>query len=75
MMKQKRLLLNYIKMVIIDELLEDLLGVKTIWYEQNITNKWKKKEDILIEPDYKIKSINVIKWCCIEVAHCDFKSM
>ena len=62
MMKQKRLLLNYIKMVIIDELLEDLLGVKilgvkTIWYEQNITNKWKKKEDILIEPDYKIKSM------------------
>ena len=45
-----------------DELLEDLLGVKilgvkTIWYEQNITNKWKKKEDILIEPDYKIKSM------------------
>ena len=45
-----------------DELLEDLLGVKvlgvkTIWYEQNINNKWKKKEEILIEPDYKIKSI------------------
>ena len=45
-----------------DELLEDLLGVKvlgvkTIWYEQNIDNKWKKKEEILIEPDYKIKSI------------------
>ena len=45
-----------------DELLEDLLGVKvlgvkTIWYEQNINNKWKKKEDILIEPDYKIKSM------------------
>ena len=49
-----------------DELLEDLLGVKilgvkTIWYEQNITNKWKKKEDILIEPDYKIKSIKSMK--------------
>lgn len=45
-----------------DELLEDLLGVKilgvkTIWYEQNIDNKWKKKEEILIEPDYKIKSM------------------
>lgn len=45
-----------------DELLEDLLGVKvlgvkTIWYEQNVNNKWKKKEDILIEPDYKIKSM------------------
>lgn len=45
-----------------DELLEDLLGVKvlgvnTIWYEQNINNKWKKKEEVLIEPDYKIKSI------------------
>lgn len=45
-----------------DELLEDLLGVKvlgvkTIWYEQEIENKWKKKEEILMEPDYKIKSM------------------
>lgn len=45
-----------------DELLEDLLGVKvlgvkTIWYEQNINNKWKKKEEALIEPDYKIRSM------------------
>ena len=45
-----------------DELLEDLLGVKvlgvkTIWYEQNINNKWKKKEEVLIEPGYKIKSM------------------
>ncbi len=45
-----------------DELLEDLLpvkvlGVKTIWYEQNINNEWKQKEEVLIEPDYKIKSI------------------
>ena len=45
-----------------DEILEDLLpvkilGVNTIWLEQNINNKWKKKEEILIEPDYKIKSI------------------
>ena len=45
-----------------DEILEDLLGVKilgvkTVWYEQTIINKWKKKEEILIEPDYKIKSI------------------
>ena len=45
-----------------DELLEDLLGVKilgvnTIWYEQNINNKWKKKEEVLIEPDYKINSM------------------
>lgn len=45
-----------------DELLEDLLGakilgVKTIWYEQEIDNKWKKKENVLIEPDYKIKSM------------------
>ena len=45
-----------------DELLEDLLGVKvlgvkTIWYEQNINNKWKKKEEVLIEPDHKIKSM------------------
>lgn len=45
-----------------DELLEDLLGVKvlgvkTIWYEQNINNKWKKKEEVLIEPDYKIRSM------------------
>ena len=45
-----------------DEVLEDLLGVKilgvkTVWYEQKINNKWKKKEEILIEPDYKIKSM------------------
>ena len=45
-----------------DELLEDLLGVKilgvkTIWYEQNIDNKWKKKEKVLIQPDYKIKEM------------------
>ncbi len=48
-----------------DEILEDLLGVKilnvkTVWYEQNINNKWKKKEKILIEPDYKIKSMKEI---------------
>lgn len=48
-----------------DELLEDLLGVKilgvkTIWYEQEINNKWKKKEEILMEPDYKIKSMREI---------------
>ena len=54
---------EYEKIVFVsDELLEDLLGVKvlgvkTIWYEQNINNKWKKKEEILIEPDYKIKSM------------------
>ena len=45
-----------------DELLEDLLGVKilgvnTIWYEQNVENRWKKKEEVLLEPDYRIKSI------------------
>lgn len=45
-----------------DELLEDLLGVKilgvkTIWFEQNIDNKWKKKEEVLMEPDYRIKSM------------------
>lgn len=45
-----------------DELLEDLLGVKilgvkTIWYEQNINNKWKKKEEVLMDPDYKINSM------------------
>ncbi len=45
-----------------DELLEDLLGVKilgvnTIWYEQNVDNRWKKKEEVLLEPDYRIKSI------------------
>lgn len=45
-----------------DELLEDLLGVKvlgvkTIWYEQEINNKWKKQEEVLMEPDYKIKSM------------------
>lgn len=45
-----------------DELLEDLLGVKilgvnTIWYEQDIDNKWKKKEEVIIEPDYRIKSM------------------
>lgn len=45
-----------------DELLEDLLvvkilGVKTIWYEQEIDNRWKKKEEILIEPEYRIKSM------------------
>lgn len=45
-----------------DELLEDLLGVKilgvkTVWYKQNINNKWKKKEEVLIEPDYKIRSM------------------
>ena len=48
-----------------DELLEDLLGVKilgvkTIWSEQEINNKWKKKEEILMEPDYKIKSMKEI---------------
>lgn len=48
-----------------DELLEDLLGakclgVKTIWYEQEIDNRWKKKEEILIEPDYRIKSFKEI---------------
>ena len=52
---------EYNKIVFVsDELLEDLLGVKilgvkTVWYEQTINNKWKKKEDILIEPDYKIR--------------------
>ena len=45
-----------------DELLEDLvavkiLGIKTIWFEQNIDNKWKKKEEALIEPNYRIKNI------------------
>lgn len=45
-----------------DELLEDLVGAKilgidTIWYEQNINNKWKKKEEALIKPNYKINSI------------------
>lgn len=48
-----------------DELLEDLLGVKilgvkTVWYEQKIDNKWKKKETVLMEPDYKIESMNEI---------------
>ena len=48
-----------------DELLEDLsgvkiLGVKTIWLQQNIENKWKKKEEVLMEPDFKIKSIKEI---------------
>lgn len=48
-----------------DELLEDLLGVKildvkTVWYEQKIDNKWKKKETVLIEPDYRIKTISEI---------------
>ena len=48
-----------------DELLEDLLGVKmlgvkTIWYEKNVDSKWKKKEEVLIEPDYRIKSIKEI---------------
>lgn len=45
-----------------DELLEDLVGAKilgidTIWYEQNINNKWKKKEEVLIKPNYKINAI------------------
>lgn len=45
-----------------DELLEDLLcvkilGVTTIWYEQQIDNKWKKKEEVVIPSDYKIKSM------------------
>lgn len=45
-----------------DELLEDLLGVKilgvkTVWFEQIIDNQWKKKEEVLMEPDYKIKSM------------------
>ena len=48
-----------------DELLEDLLGVKildvkTVWYEQKIDNKWKKKETVLIEPDYRIKTMKEI---------------
>ena len=46
-----------------DELLEDLLGVKilgvkTIWYEQEINNKWKKKEEILIH-------LSIFKFCLI----------
>ncbi len=54
---------QYNKIVFVsDELLEDLLGVKvlgvkTIWYEQEIDSRWKKKEEVLIEPDYKIKSM------------------
>lgn len=45
-----------------DELLEDLIGVKvlgvnTVWYEQDINNEWKKKEEVLMEPDYKINSM------------------
>ena len=54
---------EYEKIIFVsDEILEDLLGVKilgvkTVWYEQTIINKWKKKEEILIEPDYKIKSM------------------
>ena len=45
-----------------DELLEDLLGakildVKTVWFEQNMENKWKKKEEVLMESDYKINSM------------------
>ena len=45
-----------------DELLEDLMGAKilgisTIWYEQETDNMWKQKEEVLIEPDYRIKSI------------------
>lgn len=48
-----------------DELLEDLLGVKilgvnTIWYKQDIENNWKKKEEMLIKPDYIIKSMSEI---------------
>lgn len=48
-----------------DELLEDLsgvkiLGVETVWFEQNINSKWKKKEEIFIEPNFKIKSIKEI---------------
>lgn len=48
-----------------DELTEDLLGAKilgitTIWYEQELENKWKKKEEIFIEPDYKIKNMKDI---------------
>lgn len=48
-----------------DELLEDLLGVKilgvkTVWFEQNIDNQWKKKEEVLMEPDYKIKSMKEV---------------
>lgn len=54
---------EYNKIVFVsDELLEDLLGVKvlgvkTIWYKQKVINKWKEKEEILIEPDYKINSM------------------
>lgn len=48
-----------------DELLEDLSGVKalginTIWYKQEIENNWKKKEEVLIEPDYIIKSFREV---------------
>ena len=47
-----------------DELLEDLLGVKilgvkTIWYEQEINNKWKKKEEILME---LLPPVTVVIW-------------
>ena len=54
---------EYNKIVFVsDELLEDLLGVKvlgvkTIWFKQDIDSRWKKKEEVLIEPDYKIKSM------------------
>lgn len=54
---------DYNKIVFVsDELLEDLmgvkvLGVKTVWLEQNIDSKWKKKEEVLMEPDYRMQSI------------------
>lgn len=54
---------EYDKIIFVsDELFEDLLGVKilgvnTVWFEQDIENNWKKKEEILMEPDYKIKSM------------------
>ena len=34
-----------------------ILGISTIWYEQEIDNMWKQKEEVLIEPDYRIKSM------------------
>lgn len=57
---------EYEKIIFVsDELLEDLipaklLGIKTVWFEQNINNKWKKKEEVLIEADYKINKIEEI---------------
>lgn len=55
---------EYSKILFIsDEISEDLsgaklLGVKTVWLNSAIENRWKKKENKIFDPDYCIKEIS-----------------